>query len=246
LSRAPSAPSELSDLEWMALQVEGLFRQDARGRLARRRDPATPDAPPRFFFGRTRAGNLWRFADDVRDATVRDLARLAAAEREMRPLEQPPERMEAFRARLERDGPVAHVYHGPAFRFPEPSALPDPGDDVAFVTPGSERVLEAHLAEWGDWVESRAPMAVALDARGDAVAVCACATVGHATTEAGVETAAGFRRRGLATRVVAAWARAVQGCGRIPLYSTTWDNAGSRGVARKLGLIRFGVDLHFR
>jgi hypothetical protein len=32
---------------------------------------------------------------------------------------------------------------------------------------------------------------------------------------------------------------------RIPLYSTSWDNAASRGVARRLGLVLYGADLSF-
>jgi hypothetical protein len=44
--------------------------------------------------------------------------------------------------------------------------------------------------------------------------------------------------------VVAAWARAIRESGGEPLYSTSWDNKASRGVARKLGLLLYGEDLH--
>jgi mono/diheme cytochrome c family protein len=65
-----------------------------------------------------------------------------------------------------------------------------------------------------------------------------------AAHEAGVETAASCRGRGYAAPVVAAWARAVRDVGRVPLYSTSWRNEASRAVARKLGLVCFGSDLH--
>jgi predicted GNAT family acetyltransferase len=60
---------------------------------------------------------------------------------------------------------------------------------------------------------------------------------------AGLETLEEYRRRGHAVAVVAGWARAVRAMGRIPLYGTTWDNIASQGVARKLGLVRYGTEL---
>jgi hypothetical protein len=36
----------------------------------------------------------------------------------------------------------------------------------------------------------------------------------------------------------------VRAAERVPLYSTSWENVVSRGLARKLGLEQFGVDLH--
>ncbi|HVG44817.1 MAG TPA: GNAT family N-acetyltransferase [Longimicrobium sp.] len=85
-------------------------------------------------------------------------------------------------------------------------------------------------------------MAVVEDGR--AVAVCSSVRITDAAREAGVETAPGFRGRGHAARAVAAWAVAVRRMGAIPLYSTSWSNAASQGVARKLGLRMFGADLH--
>jgi predicted GNAT family acetyltransferase len=66
----------------------------------------------------------------------------------------------------------------------------------------------------------------------------------RAAHDAGVETAAAFRGRGYARLVVAAWARAVRDLDCVPFYSTSWQNDASRGVARALGLVLFGSDLH--
>jgi hypothetical protein len=43
--------------------------------------------------------------------------------------------------------------------------------------------------------------------------------------------------------VVAAWAQAVRASGRIPGYGTSWDNLASQTVARKLGLVPYGVSI---
>lgn len=233
-----------SDLEWMLLQVDALFVADARGRLLRRSGPGS-EAPPRFFFGRTRHGNLWRFAAGLPERLVAELARLASGERLGRPLEAPPERFESFRARLEAEAPIERVYHGPAFRFPEPEAAAGPDPGIVQLTPDHVELLGEEFAALRPVLELRQPCFAALS-EGRAVAACYVAARGVRAAEAGVETLPGFRGRGYASRATAAWARAVRSEGLLPLYSTEWGNRASRGVAARLGLILYGVDLHFR
>jgi hypothetical protein len=84
----------------------------------------------------------------------------------------------------------------------------------------------------------------ALIVEGRAVAVCCSGRRTSLAHEAAVETAPVVRRRGYATQVVPMWARAVRELGRVPLYSTSWQNEGSLALARSLGLIQFGTDLH--
>ena len=235
-----------SDLEWMSLQVDVLFAADERGRLLQRRGPGgEAEPPPRFFFGRTRHGNLWRFAAGLPEPLVAELARLAAGERTLRPLEEPPERIESFRARLEAEAPIERVYQGPAFRFPRQAgqAGADPG--VVHLTPERVALLGEEFAALRAVLALRQPCFAAL-AEGRAVAACYVAARSARAAEAGVETLPGFRGRGFASRAAAAWARAVEAEGLLPLYSTEWRNRASRGVAARLGLILYGVDLHFR
>ena len=64
--------------------------------------------------------------------------------------------------------------------------------------------------------------------------------------EAGVETLEPYRGHGYAAVVAAGcagWAHAIRATGRIPLYSTSWDNLASQGVARRLRLVQYGTDL---
>ena len=58
-----------------------------------------------------------------------------------------------------------------------------------------------------------------------------------------MNTIEAFRGRGFAPAVVAAWAHTVRLEGRIPLYSTSWNNLASQSVARKLSLVLYGADL---
>ena len=53
--------------------------------------------------------------------------------------------------------------------------------------------------------------------------------------EAGAYTVEDFRGRGYVGLAVSAWANRLLASGRVPIYSTSWDNAASQGVARKLG-----------
>ena len=59
---------------------------------------------------------------------------------------------------------------------------------------------------------------------------------------AGVETVEAYRGRGYARAVTAVWAAALRSEGRLPLYSTSWDNVASQRVAGALGAVQYAVD----
>jgi len=228
----------------MELQVEALFESDGGGRLVAVRGPGGARPAPRFFFGRTRHGALWRFRADVPEPRVAELARLASREALDWPLDELPERFEAFRAALEADAPIAEVHHGPAYRFGEtPTPAPDP--EVVALTPDRAALLGPEWAELAASLRARQPCA-AVVREGRAVSACYVARRSARAAEAGVRTLPPHRGRGLATRAVAAWAAAVAGAGLVPLYSTGWSNRASRAVAARLGLIPYGTDLALR
>ena len=98
---------------------------------------------------------------------------------------------------------------------------------------GFEKLVE-ELPDWQPFV--------AVMEGGRAASVCRSVRLTPEAHEAGVETLSEHRGKGYAKEAVAGWARLVRAMGAIPLYSTSWDNAASQAVARKLGLALYGAD----
>lgn len=243
----------MNDLDWMELHLRCLYHHDANDRIVRTRQPNGWPCGL-FHLGRTALGNLWRFRDDLEPAAIRELARLAGKEGPLPDGHPAPERMEAIRSVLRSTTELVVEWRGPAFRFPEEIPEPDPGPDplpLVTVTAENQSILEEHFADEIPEIDERQPFVAAVEGE-QAVSLCYPARPLEVKTsepcraaEAGVSTAPSHRGRGLAPRVVAAWARAIRAQGGEPLYSTSWDNKASRAVARKLALTFYGEDLHF-
>ena len=126
------------------------------------------------------------------------------------------------------------VDSGPAFTFPE--EIVQPAGTVFIEDIAS---LDHHFTGWTESeIPCRTPI-VGFVEGGYALSVCFSAWRSDAAAEAGLETAAAFRGRGLGPRVVAGWAREIRASGLVPLYSTSWSNDASLAVARKLGLVTY-------
>lgn len=204
---------------------------DARGRIVSTREPG-PAVGPQFSLIRGAASCAWAVHADVAEPIARELGRLASEETPLpaHDLRQPPRHAAAYRALLGELTLVA----GPMFAVPD--ELPDTSAFELFVVDRLE-LLTRHFRGWNAAeLPERAPI-VAIVKDGYPVSVCFCARGSDEAAAAGVETAAAFRGRGFAPVVTAAWARSIRATGRLPLYSTSWDNAASLAVARKLGLV---------
>jgi hypothetical protein len=109
-----------ADLEWMDIQIAALFVSDTDGRLRYNAEPgygeSELDPAPRFFMGRTREGNRWRFRRDLPDALVRDLEDACRSEPTATNLSDPSTNMAAIRTALH-----AHVLEA---NFPWKRASP--------------------------------------------------------------------------------------------------------------------------
>lgn len=224
------------DRELMRMHVQALFTHDATGRMIRVNEPDGKPAP-RFFLGRTAYGSVRRFRHDLDEGLVHALESLCLAEPAGEELLHPPYGATRYQDLL---GPVERTWAGPAYCFPY---APPVSTGAILISENNAHLLRPHLEAWAGDAAHRQPMLAVLDG-GHAVSVCCSVRITPEAHEAGVETAPGFRGRGFAARAVAAWAGAVAGTGRVPLYSTSWENTASRAVARSLGLRRFGADLH--
>ncbi len=222
------------------MHVDALFRHDANGRIVIVNEPRGEPAP-RFFFARSRAGNLWRLRHDLSEGTARRIDGLARAEPVDDELRAEPRNMEAFRALLGEDGELPLVDSGPAYRFPDQLPVPR---GVTRLTLSDLHVLRSMATDLEstrrEWPEREPRLAVIED--GVVVSIAYSARLTARAAEAGVETLEPYRGRGHATAVVAGWSHAVRATGRVALYSTSWDNLASQAVARKLGLIHYGTD----
>ena len=234
-----TAAAMLSDLALMALHIRALFRMDERDRLLSTNEP-DPPAAPRLYLGRTTSGNVWHFRHDLPDGIARHLDEILHAEPAATDLSRSPTCLEALPAVLSQHYPVTDLSMGPAWRFPD--AFPEPIHETIPITSKNDAIVrrvKPRLAADLPWSQP----CLAIVRQNCLASVCFSSRNTPDAAEAGLETMEDVRGQGYATSVTAAWARAVRAEGRLPLYSTSWDNLPSRAVARKLGLVLYGADL---
>jgi RimJ/RimL family protein N-acetyltransferase len=230
----------LSHTQLIETQARTLFTHDPNGRIVTINEP-DGDSAPRFFLGRTTTGNLCRFRHDVPDDIVAELTALFNREPIPPDLRTPPVYLAAYQKILASHAPTRVAEHGPAYYFP--AVISPPADiETTRMTRENAPMLQANFG-WMIPALHLMPPVYAVVQAGAAVAVCFSSRIPSVADEAGVNTLEAYRGRGYAAAVVASWANAIRGLGRIPLYSTSWGNTASQSVARKLGLIMYGDDL---
>ena len=225
----------LSAVELINLHVEVLLPHTSSSRIEywNGENPS-----PRFYLGRTVEGNIWRFRMDLSDEICEELEGLCKTE----PADAhgQPKHEDAFKRILSGHGPIERIWCGPDFWFSD--GVP-PSSGAVAIDQDNASLLQGELEGWTEEVSKNMPLyAIVEESR--AVSVCGSVAVSEVVQEAGVETLATHQRRGYATKVVSAWASAVERLGAKPMYSTSWENAASRGVASRLGLSMYGSNFH--
>lgn len=229
-----------SDLDIMERHVQALFTHDDGGRLCLVNEPDGAEAP-RFFLGRTAEGNIRRFRFDLPQNFVEQLEALCLEEPATGDLRQEPAHFSEYLRLFETHSPVQKISMGPAYIFPD--KIKRQPRKAVIVTSENLDVLSAGLEEWIPDVPYRRPFLAILH-EGRAVSVCCSVRITSESHEAGVETLEAFRGNGLAADVTVQWANEVRKMGAMPLYSTSWENAASQSVAKKMGLVQYGTDFH--
>jgi hypothetical protein len=229
----------MDDRDLMRFAADTGYTYDARGRMLRTNEPREAERrpAPRLFLGRTTAGNIVRVGASVPDVVARRLEEILEREPPTSDLRASPAALDALRQALAQHAPITREGAGPTYRFPEYIARC--GGAVRVTAANRELVRGTYPWLYDEVADWQPCFAVVHD--GAAVSVCFSSRLSAAAAEAGVETLPVFRGRGHASAATAAWANAIRDSGRIPLYSTNWENLASQGVARRLGLILFGA-----
>lgn len=227
----------MDERELMRLCADTYFTYDDQGRMLSINDPERRPAP-RLVLGRTLAGTVVRYGVTLPDALVRRLQKIIDRQSPVWDLAAPLAALPALREALAEHAPITAETGGPVYRFPMPIA---PSSEAVQVT-GANRALARATYPWlYDELALWQPcFSVVRD--GAVVSICFSSRLTSKAAAAGVDTLPAFRGRGFAAAATAAWGAAVQASGRIPLYSTSWDNLASQGVARRVGLSMFGAD----
>jgi hypothetical protein len=218
--------------------IESLFVLDER-RRPRAVNDCEGGPPPRLVIVRSAAGTRCLPSGSLPEELCRELGAAAAREPVGAEVAPWPVHRELYRSLLESHTPVSAERAGPAFVLPQREP---PSKGRARLLEDDDRpLLVPHFPWLVDEFDEVRPIAGVVE-DGAVVSVCRCARRRTAAVEAGIETARGDRGRGFGREAAARWAAAMYAEGRLPLYSTTWDNAASRRIAAALGGRQYAVD----
>ncbi|GAB1156023.1 hypothetical protein YWY31_20480 [Paenibacillus illinoisensis] len=217
---------EASDL--MKIQAQTLYTMNPQLRLTGINEPEGGHAPA-LFIGMTSMGYLAYYNEHLPPNLLDQLATEAKL-----PLDIP-----KLLGTIEAYKPVKHLWMGPAFVFRE--KWDKWHSRVQLIERHHTFLLEEHFPDLIGRSHAKAPV-VAYVIGDSAVAVCCSARTSELGAEASLHTVPAYRGHGYGVETVKCWQYHVHESGRIPLYSTSWDNLSSQQVARKLGLYQYGMD----
>jgi hypothetical protein len=225
-------------LDLLRLEIETLWVLGDDGRLVRNRtDDGRP--VPLLAIGACHEGLCWTVGRDVPDDIAVALTATLEATAAGDEVGWRPDSERELLDRLSAFRPLGPAWLGPSYVVPAP--LPAPrGLDLRSSATDDVAGLRGLMPEKDRRILIE-PWVVAM-VDGQVAAVCETSRSAPTSVEAGVWTYEPYRRRGLGAAVTAAWSGYV--VDRTAFYSTNWDNVGSQGIARRLGLHPLGQLWH--
>lgn len=238
------------DLRLLTLETAAGFGLSRSDRILHQNDPDNSPGPRLFFAGCT-GGNLVRVRHDVDDAAAANLLVLAGKERAWTDQHALPSFLDSAVARLSAEAPARADGAALCHRLPNGLSFGAGATIVSFGTAAGDALISRlaegmppHLVEAGFRAPRDLwdPWCAAIEG-GEIAALAFAARTGAEALEVGVYTFPGFRGRGLAAAVTAAWSRLPQLSGKTLFYSCLAANRSSRRVVERLGLRRFGLSI---
>lgn len=239
----------MSDRALLALQAHTLFEISPRLRMLRSLDP-DQSPPPRFYMAGCAEGWVGYVREEIDDAQARALDALIRREPPVHAPGATPRFAEEYREVLGADALTDHNY-GPVHRLPRGLSFAceaqivreGSAEGVALVERITREGMPRGLVEAGfvDLSHFWSPWCVAM-AGGDIAAIAFCVRDGLMAREVGVYTVDGYRGRGLAAAVTAAWS-GMHPRHAVLFYSTHRDNLSSQRVIARLRLPFLGESM---
>jgi hypothetical protein len=241
----------MSDIDWLNIDRQTLFRLRADGRLEGENDPDN-SPEPRFWLARCREGSVFGVRADVPDDIAVELASLATDEPPFTLPITPPRYLDHYVALLARISAVARQTFGMIYELPHSLRYEshaqlissDSEEGLRLAQFLSEQGMSQGLSELG--VRSAAdfwPPWCAAVVNGEVVSIAIAARISDVGAELGVATVRAFRGSGFAAAATAGWSSLPALRPRVLFYSTDQENISSQRVAMRLGLRLRGTSL---
>jgi hypothetical protein len=132
----------VSDYELMNIHVQALYIHNSQSQLESVNDWRGGIAP-RFFLGRTRQGNVWRFRQDLPRDICDTLSALCAAEPFL--LSSKPKFESDYSKILSAHAPIESKWFGPAFSIPRQSRA---ACQSLKIGGGNSQLLHESMPDW--------------------------------------------------------------------------------------------------
>ncbi len=229
-----------TDLELLEIELDTIWVLDERGRLIADREPQRP--VPHMVIAASNDGRIAAIGSHVPDDSAIELRAVALSDAQPGPGQAPAGLARCARL-LEDAVGVVEASSGPSYVIPIGTAH---ASSAAIRTSSDATVEDLREMnppganwkpdEWNLLLDGTLdPWAMATSGT-QIIAICHSARLTERGAEAGVWTDPGYRGRGHAAAVTAAWASLLAGTGRVLFYSTSSDNASSQRVATRLNL----------